>query len=99
MSLTWEALMSAIRCLNRMTHARQVIPSQPDWCLPSKPPNEPSSPQPTFVLINSFSTSSDLFKAQYKDKDLTSVANLLAIEPLGHGKTRTKTETWTYWDM
>ncbi len=24
--------------------------------------------------------------------------NLLAIELLGHGKTRTKSENWTYWD-
>ncbi|KAI9849023.1 MAG: hypothetical protein M1837_005914 [Sclerophora amabilis] len=54
--------------------------------------------KPTLILVNSFTTSSDLYKGQYANKALTDTMNLLAIEPLGHGKTRTKSEHFTYWD-
>jgi len=54
--------------------------------------------KPTLVLVNSFTTSSDLYEDQYSDSSLTSKMNLLAIELLGHGQTRTKRENWTYWD-
>lgn len=54
--------------------------------------------KPTLVLVNSFTTSSDLYRGQYENKDLTSAMNLLAIELLGHGKTRTKYQHFTYWD-
>jgi len=59
-------------------------------------PYDPS--KPTLVLVNSFTTSSDLYRSQYENKDLTSKMNLLAIELLGHGQTRTKHENFTYWD-
>lgn len=54
--------------------------------------------KPTLVLVNSFTTSSELYKTQYANKDLTSKMNLLAIELLGHGQTRCKLDNWTYWD-
>jgi pimeloyl-ACP methyl ester carboxylesterase len=54
--------------------------------------------KPTLVLVNSLTTSSELFRPQYADDRLTSAVNLIAIEPLGHGKTRTKRPTWTFWD-
>lgn len=54
--------------------------------------------KPTLVLVNSFTTSSELYKGQYANKKLTDKMNLLAIELLGHGKTRTKSENFTYWD-
>ncbi|KAI5235770.1 alpha/beta hydrolase fold family protein [Aureobasidium subglaciale] len=54
--------------------------------------------KPTLVLVNSFTTSSELYKTQYANKDLTGKMNLLAIELLGHGQTRCKLENWTYWD-
>jgi pimeloyl-ACP methyl ester carboxylesterase len=54
--------------------------------------------KPTLVLVNSFTTSADLYRKQYDDKALTDSMNLLAIELLGHGQTRTKRENWTYWD-
>ena len=54
--------------------------------------------KPTLVLVNSFTTSSELYRQQYENEKLTSVMNLLSIELLGHGQTRTKTENWTYWD-
>lgn len=54
--------------------------------------------KPTLVLVNSFTTSSELYRQQYADKDLTDTMNLLAIELLGHGQTRTERENWTYWD-
>lgn len=54
--------------------------------------------KPTLVLVNSFTTSSDLYQQQYANDKLTSAMNLLAIELLGHGQTRTHRENWTYWD-
>ncbi|KAL4797916.1 Alpha/Beta hydrolase protein [Aspergillus venezuelensis] len=54
--------------------------------------------KPTVVLVNSFTTSSELYRAQFADKSLTDNVNLLAIELLGHGQTRTEREHWTYWD-
>jgi len=54
--------------------------------------------KPTLVLVNSFTTSSELYKTQYANDDLTSKMNLLAIELLGHGQTRCKLDNWTYWD-
>jgi pimeloyl-ACP methyl ester carboxylesterase len=63
------------------------------------PNGRPLSPsKPTLVLINSFATTSDLYRPQFANTALTSAVNLLAIEPLGHGQTRTKCEHWTYWD-
>ncbi|KAJ5601628.1 hypothetical protein N7510_011162 [Penicillium lagena] len=60
---------------------------------------QPYDPKkPTLVLVNSFTTSSELYRKQYADKELTDTMNLLAIELLGHGQTRTKRENWTYWD-
>jgi pimeloyl-ACP methyl ester carboxylesterase len=54
--------------------------------------------KPTLVLVNSFTTSSELYRGQYANKQLTDTMNLLAIELLGHGQTRTSRENWTYWD-
>lgn len=54
--------------------------------------------KPTLVLVNSFTTSSELYQRQYQNEKLASAMNLLAIELLGHGQTRTKAENWTYWD-
>ena len=61
-------------------------------------PHAYDSSKPTLVLVNSFTTSSELYQGQYQNEKLTSTMNLLAIELLGHGKTRTKGEHWTYWD-
>jgi pimeloyl-ACP methyl ester carboxylesterase len=57
---------------------------------------EPS--KPTCVLINSFTMTSDLYDAQFKDETLLDAMNIIAVEPLGHGQTRTSTDTFTYWD-
>ncbi|KIW97802.1 uncharacterized protein Z519_01386 [Cladophialophora bantiana CBS 173.52] len=59
-------------------------------------PYDPS--KPTLILVNSFTTSSELYRKQYANKALTDKMNLLAIELLGHGQTRTKSENFTYWD-
>lgn len=61
-------------------------------------PHPYDASKPTLVLVNSFTTSSELYKGQYENSMLTSKMNLLAIELLGHGKTRTKHENFTYWD-
>jgi len=58
--------------------------------------------KPTLVLVNSFTTTSELYRQQYANKRLTDTMNLLAIELLGHGQTKTtnpeRGENWTYWD-
>ncbi|PQE18143.1 alpha beta hydrolase fold family protein [Rutstroemia sp. NJR-2017a BBW] len=61
-------------------------------------PHPYDSSKPTLILVNSFTTSSELYRQQYANKELTSAMNLLAIELLGHGATRTKSENFTYWD-
>ena len=61
-------------------------------------PHPYDASKPTLVLVNSFTTSSELYREQYANKALTDKMNLLAIELLGHGKTRTKSENFTYWD-
>uniref|UniRef100_A0A8H7K5Y0 AB hydrolase-1 domain-containing protein n=1 Tax=Bionectria ochroleuca TaxID=29856 RepID=A0A8H7K5Y0_BIOOC len=55
--------------------------------------------KPTLVLFNPFTTTADYFLPQFQDKALTDALNLVAIEPLGHGKTQLKkTESFTHWD-
>jgi pimeloyl-ACP methyl ester carboxylesterase len=53
---------------------------------------------PTLVMVNSFSTSVELYRPQFADEKLSAVANLLALEPYGHGQTRAGYEQFTYWD-
>ncbi|QUH04010.1 alpha/beta hydrolase [Saccharopolyspora erythraea] len=53
---------------------------------------------PTLVLINSYTTSAELYRAQFADPALGSAANLLALEPYGHGRTRSTYQHFTYWD-
>lgn len=54
--------------------------------------------KPTLVLVNSFTTSVELYRPQFSDEELNQAANLLAIEPYGHGATRAAYEQFTYWD-
>lgn len=54
--------------------------------------------KPTLVMVNSFSTSADLFTPQFDDAALAATANLVAIELFGHGATRTQSPQFTYWD-
>lgn len=61
-------------------------------------PHEYDSSKPTLVMVNSFTTDSELYQSQYNNKRLTDAMNLIAIELLGHGQTRTKSEQFTYWD-
>ncbi|NEM05579.1 alpha/beta fold hydrolase [Geodermatophilus normandii] len=53
---------------------------------------------PTLVLVNSFTTSAELYRPQFADERLTAAVNLLALEPYGHGRTRATYEQFTYWD-
>jgi pimeloyl-ACP methyl ester carboxylesterase len=53
---------------------------------------------PTLVMVNSFTTSVELYRPQFADEKLTATANLLALEPYGHGQTRASYEQFTYWD-
>ena len=53
---------------------------------------------PTLVLTNSWSTSAQLYRPQFEDEGLNRVANVLAIEPYGHGRTRATYADFTYWD-
>ncbi|PJK19185.1 alpha/beta hydrolase [Mycobacterium goodii] len=61
--------------------------------------DKPFDPKlPTLVLINSYTTSADLYRPQFEDANLGAAANLLAIEPYGHGRTRSTAPHFTYWD-
>ncbi|MGY1722715.1 alpha/beta fold hydrolase [Blastococcus sp. SYSU DS0533] len=53
---------------------------------------------PTLVMVNSFTTSVELYRPQFADEQLAGTANLLAIEPYGHGQTRAAYAQFTYWD-
>ena len=53
---------------------------------------------PTLVMVNSFSTSVELYRPQFAHAELSESANLLAIELYGHGATRSRYEHFTYWD-
>ncbi|MBB3086490.1 alpha/beta fold hydrolase [Geodermatophilus sabuli] len=53
---------------------------------------------PTVVMVNSFTTSVDLYRPQFADEALAATVNLLALEPYGHGRTRATYEQFTYWD-
>ncbi|GAA1993664.1 alpha/beta hydrolase [Amycolatopsis minnesotensis] len=53
---------------------------------------------PTLVLINSYTTSAELYRPQFADPALGSAVNLLALEPYGHGRTRAAYRHFTYWD-
>ncbi|MFK8843749.1 alpha/beta fold hydrolase [Streptomyces sp. Ac-502] len=53
---------------------------------------------PTLVLINSYTTSVELYRPQFADQALGSAANLLALEPYGHGRTRASYQHFTYWN-
>lgn len=59
-------------------------------------PYDPSLP--TLIMNNSFTTSAELFRPQFADEQLLKVANLLAIEPYGHGETSARYRQFTYWD-
>jgi len=65
--------------------------------------------KPTVVLVNSFVTDISLYAAQFSNTELTEAMNLLAIDPLGHGKTKLRSagigtakespnQNFTYWD-
>jgi pimeloyl-ACP methyl ester carboxylesterase len=57
------------------------------------------SSKPTLILVNSFTTSSELYRDALSNASLTQVMNLVAIELLGHGQTHAhQAENWTYWD-
>lgn len=54
--------------------------------------------KPTLLMINAFTMTSELYRPQFEDDQLSKAMNLLAIEPLGHGRTSTMRNHWTYWD-
>lgn len=53
----------------------------------------------TLVMFNPFTTNADYYLPEFKNKDLRDSLNLLAVEPLGHGRTRARNvEQFNYWD-
>ncbi|KAJ5360981.1 Amino acid/polyamine transporter I [Penicillium brevicompactum] len=54
--------------------------------------------KPTLLMINAFTMTSELYRPQFEDDQLSKAMNMLAIEPLGHGRTSTMRNHWTYWD-
>lgn len=61
-------------------------------------PREYDPAKPTVVMVNAFTMSSELYRDQFDNTDLADQMNLIAIELLGHGQTRTARKHWTYWD-
>jgi pimeloyl-ACP methyl ester carboxylesterase len=61
-------------------------------------PWPPNPSNPTLIMINSFATTVDIFRSQLTNTTLQASMNMLAIEPLGHGSTRTKRGQFTSWD-
>lgn len=61
-------------------------------------PREYDPAKPTVVMINAFTMSSELYRDQFDNTELADRMNLIAIELLGHGQTRTARKHWTYWD-
>ncbi|KAI1324930.1 Alpha/Beta hydrolase protein [Xylariaceae sp. FL0255] len=62
-------------------------------------PQDIDSFKPTLVLFNPFTTTADYYQREFEDKELQAAVNLLAIEPLGHGRTQAETaESFNYWD-
>ena len=59
-------------------------------------PYDPS--KPTLLMINAFTMTSELYRPQFDDTELSGAMNLLAVELLGHGQTRATRSHWTYWD-
>ncbi|OAA55857.1 hypothetical protein SPI_08064 [Niveomyces insectorum RCEF 264] len=63
----------------------------------SQTPLDPA--KPTVVLYNPFTATAAYYEPEFSNAALCAAVNLVAVEPLGHGKTRAlKTETYTYWD-
>jgi pimeloyl-ACP methyl ester carboxylesterase len=54
--------------------------------------------RPTLVMVNSFTTSVEQYRPQFADERLTATADLLALEPYGHGESRAAYGQFTYWD-
>ncbi|KAL7619807.1 hypothetical protein AAE478_010352 [Parahypoxylon ruwenzoriense] len=55
--------------------------------------------KPTFVLINGLCATTAMYREQLASPPLAAAANLLAVEPLGHGATTCgAAEHFTYWD-
>jgi pimeloyl-ACP methyl ester carboxylesterase len=61
-------------------------------------PQPYDSTKPTLMMINAFTMTSELYRPQFEDPRLSGAMNLLAVELLGHGNTRTARSHWTYWD-
>lgn len=54
--------------------------------------------KPTLALMVPFCSTVDFYGAQLASEKLQQAANLVAIEPLGHGATTCDSEHFTYWD-
>jgi pimeloyl-ACP methyl ester carboxylesterase len=52
----------------------------------------------TLILIPPFGTPSLIFKPQLTNPELLASFNLLVLEPLGQGVTKTNSPVWTAWD-
>ncbi|CAK7204574.1 hypothetical protein SEUCBS139899_007332 [Sporothrix eucalyptigena] len=57
--------------------------------------------KPTIVLFNPFTATTDYYEPEFRSAELCAAANLVAVEPLGHGRTMPRSgagTTFTYWD-
>lgn len=61
-------------------------------------PKAISHSKPTLVLIPGFASNATTFRHQVADPSLLEIANVLVLEALGYGSTKTSSPTWTAWD-
>ncbi|KAJ4375309.1 hypothetical protein N0V83_002395 [Neocucurbitaria cava] len=58
-------------------------------------PCPPNPSRPTLLMIPDLATTPEIFRHQLTNHTLSNSMNLIAVEPLGHGKTRTQRSDWT----
>lgn len=73
MFLIWEALMLG-------DYLRSKEYGMADENTRYQMPHQYDSSKPTLVLVNSFTTSSELYQGQFSNRELTDAMNLIAIE-------------------
>ena len=74
------------------------VPHLGDTIVGYQMPRPYDKAKPTLILIHGFAMSSHMYEMHYNSKFLEDKMNLLGIDVIGHGKTKTDRESFTYWD-
>src|SRR4029079_5413978 len=83
------ACRGAAENVETMSNAETMtVPHLGTWTIGYKLGKAYDASLPTLVMVHSFTTYVEQYRPQLADETLTATANLLAIEPYGHGETR-----------